>query len=91
MVNAIYCSFGLFGKYIQEFIFGELRLVELQRIKDKFWNYAFYKFCFLFGVLGLENLNELVLWISWFSVLSFALLFCQLAKDRYELVNSLFF
>jgi autocrine motility factor receptor len=80
----------LFGKYIQELIFGELRLVELQRIKDKFWNYAFYKFCFLFGVLGLENLNELVLWISWFSVLSFALLFCQLAKDRYELVNSIF-
>jgi autocrine motility factor receptor len=87
LVNAIYCSFGLFGKYIQEFIFGELRLVELQRIKDKFWNYAFYKFCFLFGVLGLENLNELVLWISWFSVLSFALLFCQLAKDRYELLS----
>ena len=61
-------------------------MVELQRIKDKFWNYAFYKFCFLFGVLGLENLNELVLWISWFSVLAFALLFCQLAKDRFELL-----
>ncbi len=86
-MNAIYCSLGLFGKYLQELIFGELRLVELQRTKDKFWNYAFYKFCFLFGVLGLENLNELVLWISWFSVLSFALLFCQLAKDRFELVS----
>jgi len=80
----------LFGKYIQELIFGELRLVELQRIKDKFWNYAFYKFCFLFGVLGLENLNELVLWISWFLILAFALLFCQLAKDRFELVNIIF-
>ncbi len=86
-MNAIYCSLGLFGKYLQELIFGELRLVELQRTKDKFWNYAFYKFCFLFGVLGLENLNELVLWICWFSVLSFALLFCQLSKDRFELVS----
>ena len=72
-------------------IFGELRLVELQRLKDKFWNYAFYKFCFLFGVLGLENLNELVLWVSWFSVLAFALLFCQLAKDRFELVSAFSF
>lgn len=86
-VNTIYCSLALFGKYLQEFIFGELRLVELQRIKDKFWNYAFYKFCFLFGVLGLENLNELILWISWFSIISFGILFCQLAKERFELLS----
>jgi len=86
-VNAIYCSLALFGKYLQEFIFGELRLVELQRIKDKFWNYAFYKFCFLFGVLGLENLNELILWISWFAIISFAILFCQLSKERFELLS----
>lgn len=77
----------MFIKYLQESIFGEIRFVELQRIKDKFWNYAFYKFCFLFGVLGLENLNELILWISWFSFLACALLFCQLAKDRFELVS----
>ncbi|CAF5207845.1 unnamed protein product, partial [Rotaria magnacalcarata] len=32
LVNAIYCSFGLFVKYLQELIFGEIRLVELQRI-----------------------------------------------------------
>ncbi|CAM2704568.1 unnamed protein product [Rotaria socialis] len=87
LVNAIYCSFGLFVKYVQELVFGEIRLVELQRIKEKFWNYAFYKFCFLFGVLGLENLNELVLWISWFSFLACALLLCQLSKDRFELLS----
>ncbi|CAF1141068.1 unnamed protein product [Rotaria sp. Silwood1] len=87
LVNAIYCSFGLFIKYLQELIFGEIRFVELQRIKDKFWNYAFYKFCFLFGVLGLENLNELILWISWFSFLACALLLCQLSKDRFELLS----
>lgn len=68
-------------------VFGPLRLLEIQRLKDKFWNYAFYKFCFLFGVLGLENLNELVLWISWFSILALILIFCQLAKDRFELVK----
>ena len=81
---------SLLGKQIQMWIFGELRLVEIQRLKDKFWNYAFYKFCFLFGVLGLENLNELVLWISWFSILAFILIFCQLAKDRFELVKKHF-
>ncbi|CAF1366377.1 unnamed protein product [Adineta steineri] len=87
LVNAIYCLIALFSKQLQVFIFGELRFVELQRIKDKFWNYAFYKFCFLFGVLGLENLNELILWISWFYILAVALLFCQLTKDRFELLS----
>ncbi|CAF0819956.1 unnamed protein product [Adineta ricciae] len=87
LVNAIYCTIGLFGKYLQELIFGELRLVELQRSKEKLWNYAFYKFCFLFGVLGLENLNELALWISWFSIIAFAISFCQLSKDRFELMS----
>jgi hypothetical protein len=72
---------------LQLYIFGELRPIELQRLKDKFWNYAFYKFCFLFGVLGLENLNELILWISWFFILSIGILFCQLSKDRFELVR----
>jgi len=87
LINAIYCSLTLIGKQIQTRIFNDLRLIEIQRLKEKFWNYAFYKFCFLFGVLGLENLNELVLWISWFSVLAFILIFCQLAKDRFELLS----
>jgi len=72
---------------LQVFIFGELRLIEFQRIQEKFWNYVFYKFCFLFGVLGLENLNELILWISWFYILVLPVLFCQLTKDRFELVS----
>ncbi|CAF1118572.1 unnamed protein product [Adineta ricciae] len=45
-------------------------------------------FCFLFGVLGLENLHELIIWISWFFILAFAFLFCQLIKDRFELFST---
>lgn len=86
-MNTIYCFTAVLALQLQRFVFGELRAVELQRIKDKFWNYTFYKFCFLFGVLGLENLHELVLWISWFFILAFAFLFCQLIKDRFELVS----
>ncbi|CAF1396543.1 unnamed protein product, partial [Rotaria sordida] len=87
LVNAIYCSIALAVKQLQTLVFGELRPTELQRIKDKFWNYAFYKFCFLFGVLGLENLNELILWLSWFFTLGITILCCQLAKDRLELIS----
>ncbi|CAF2809092.1 unnamed protein product [Rotaria sp. Silwood2] len=87
LTNAIYCSIALAVKQLLILVFGELRFTELQRIKDKFWNYAFYKFCFLFGVLGLENLNELILWLSWFFTLAIAILCCQLAKDRFELIS----
>ncbi|CAF3827749.1 unnamed protein product [Rotaria sp. Silwood1] len=87
LVNAIYCSIALVVKQLQILVFGELRLTELQRIKDKFWNYAFYKLCFLFGVLSLENLNELILWLSWFFILVIAILCCQLAKDQFELIS----
>lgn len=86
-MNTLYCSLVLLAQKLQVFVFGELRPVELQRVKDKFWNYAFYKFCFLFGVLGVESVNELSLWISWFFSLAFALVFCQLIKDRFELVS----
>ncbi|UJR37573.1 hypothetical protein I4U23_030274 [Adineta vaga] len=87
-VNTVFCLIALSARKLQEFVFGDLRSVELQRIKDKFWNYTFYKFCFLFGVLGLENLHELIHWITWFYILAVALLFCQLIKDRFELLST---
>lgn len=27
-------------------------------MKDKFWNYVFYKFIFVFGVVNVQYLNE---------------------------------
>ncbi|CAF1537973.1 unnamed protein product, partial [Didymodactylos carnosus] len=85
LVNAAYCALTLVGKSIQLVVFGALRPIEVQRIKDKFWNYAFYKFIFLFGVLNVEDLNDIVLWLSWFSLLGFLIVFGQLSKDRFEM------
>ncbi|CAF1099663.1 unnamed protein product, partial [Didymodactylos carnosus] len=87
LVNAAYCALTLVGKSIQLVVFGTLRPIEVQRIKDKFWNYAFYKFIFLFGVLNVEDLNDIVLWLLWFSLLGFLIVFCQLCKDRFELLS----
>jgi hypothetical protein len=59
-----------------------------QHMKDKFWNFIFYKFIFVFGIVNVQYLHEIVLWVSWFSALGFLHLMQQLCKDRFEYVSS---
>jgi len=84
-----YCCLILLGKFIQRLVFGELRVSEQQHIKDKFWNFVFYKFIFVFGVINVQYMDEVVLWCSWFSVLGFLHLLAQLCKDRFEYVSNM--
>ena len=61
----------------------------LQHIKDKFWNYIFYKFIFIFGVINAQKLDEVMLWCAWFTLLGFFHLFTQLCQDRFQYVSVL--
>lgn len=88
LINMAYCCLILFGKVIQRLVFGELRVSEQQHIRDKFWNFVFYKFIFIFGVINVQFMDEVVLWCSWFSVLGFLHLLAQLCKDRFEYLSS---
>lgn len=83
-VNMVYCGFFLIGKVIQRVVFGDLRPVELQHIKDKFWNFIFYKFIFIFGVLNAQLMNKVMLWCAWFTIIGFFQLFSQLCCDRFH-------
>lgn len=58
VINAAYCCLILLGKSIQKLVFGELRISEQQHLKDKFWNFVFYKFIFVFGVVNVQFLHE---------------------------------
>jgi len=58
-------------------------------VKDKFWNFLFYKFIFVFGVMNVQTMEEVVRWVAWFTVLGFFHLLTQLAKDRFEYVSNL--
>ncbi|EPY84765.1 hypothetical protein CB1_000445037 [Camelus ferus] len=55
-----------------------------QHLKDKFWNFIFYKFIFIFGVLNVQTVEEVVMWCLWFAGLVFLHLMVQLCKDRFE-------
>uniref|UniRef100_A0A4W5K510 E3 ubiquitin-protein ligase AMFR n=1 Tax=Hucho hucho TaxID=62062 RepID=A0A4W5K510_9TELE len=58
-----------------------------QHLKDKFWNFIFYKFIFIFGVLNVQTVEEVVMWCLWFSALVFLHLMVQLCKDRFEYLS----
>lgn len=87
LINMAYCVLILVGKSIQKLVFGELRVSERQHLKDKFWNFVFYKFIFVFGVLNVQYMDEVVLWCAWFTALGFLSLLSQLCKDRFEYVS----
>lgn len=88
MINMAFCWLILLGRCIQRFVFGELRVSEQQHLKDKFWNFVFYKFIFVFGVINVQYIDEVLLWCSWFALLGFLHLLSQLSKDRFEYVST---
>ncbi|XP_054162781.1 E3 ubiquitin-protein ligase AMFR-like [Oppia nitens] len=87
LINSAYCCLILVGKVIQKLVFGELRVSEQQHMKDRFWNFVFYKFIFIFGVMNVQYMDEVVLWCSWFSILGFLSLLAQLCRDRFEYLS----
>ncbi|OCT82272.1 hypothetical protein XELAEV_18024792mg [Xenopus laevis] len=87
LVNTVCCLLMLIAKLIQYVVFGPLRVGERQHLKDKFWNFIFYKFIFIFGVLNVQTVEEVVLWFLWFAGLLFLHLMVQLCKDRFEYLS----
>lgn len=87
LVNTFCCTLMLIAKMIQYVVFGPLRVSEKQHLKDKFWNFIFYKFIFIFGVLNVQTVEEVVMWCLWFSALVFLHLMIQLCKDRFEYLS----
>ncbi|XP_026220479.1 autocrine motility factor receptor a [Anabas testudineus] len=87
MVNTVCCILLLIGKLIQCVVFGPLRVSEKQHLKDKFWNFIFYKFIFVFGVLNVQTVEEVVMWWLWFAIPVFLHLLVQLCKDRFEYLS----
>lgn len=62
-----------------------------KNLKGKIWNFLFYKFIFLFGVLNVQTERELAMWCLWCSALLFLQLLAQLCKVRFEYVSKYIF
>ena len=87
ILNMVCCCFFLLAKFIYSIVFGALQRVEEQHMRDKFWNFVFYKFIFVFGVMNVQEMQEMLCWCVWFAVLGTLLLTEQLCKDRFQFVS----
>ena len=83
MLNFVYSVYIAFIYLPFSFFFS------LQNLKDNFWNFVFYKFIFIFGVMNVQTMDEVICWVAWFTVLGFFNLHTQLCKDRFEYVSIL--
>jgi len=83
-VNMAACLLLLFALSVTRIVFGELRTQELNSAKDKFWNFVFYKFIFVFGVINVQKADQVMAWAAWFSVLSFLVVMTKISKLRYD-------
>ncbi len=56
-------------------------------MQDTFWNFVFYKFIFVFGVMNVQDMREMLSWSSWFALVGALVLTSQLCKDRFQYVS----
>ncbi|GAV02610.1 hypothetical protein RvY_13151 [Ramazzottius varieornatus] len=75
---------GLCAHCLQKKLFKRMRLPERQHTREKLWNYAFYKFIFIFGVVNVDSMEEMIIWVAWFVMLGYAHFFIVLSRDRCE-------
>uniref|UniRef100_A0A914VJW7 E3 ubiquitin-protein ligase synoviolin-like TPR repeats domain-containing protein n=1 Tax=Plectus sambesii TaxID=2011161 RepID=A0A914VJW7_9BILA len=88
VVNSVCCAAATFGWVLRWFVFGRLRVQETQQLRDRFWNFVFHKFVFVFGVLNATYVDEVVLWTFWFMSVGLVYLLTSLAQDRFKYMSS---
>lgn len=86
IINFSYWCIMCVALTLQSTFFGKLREEEQIHIRDKFWNFVFYKLVFIYGILNVQTVQEILLWIAWSSVLGFLHLLSGLTKDRCEFI-----
>ncbi|CAH8476543.1 unnamed protein product [Schistosoma turkestanicum] len=81
-INSGYCLLMYAARELQNLFFGQLRSAEDSHIRENFSSFIFYKVVFIYGILHVEALHELLLWATWFTILGFLRLLTGLIRDR---------
>ncbi|KAL1917213.1 uncharacterized protein VTP21DRAFT_4869 [Calcarisporiella thermophila] len=82
-LNMAYCMLYLLGRTTLRFFFGELRVIESQHMRDRLLNFLLFKVVFIGAILE-PKWEDLMIWISWFTILGFLRIFSMLCRDRFE-------
>ncbi|KAL2624061.1 hypothetical protein R1flu_008306 [Riccia fluitans] len=87
LANLVINFFLLIALLTKTLFFGQLSLVETQKVVERLINYILFKGIFLTWVVQPE-LMAITLWFAWFAVLGFLKMFQGLARDRLERLNA---
>ncbi|BBN10487.1 E3 ubiquitin-protein ligase AMFR [Marchantia polymorpha subsp. ruderalis] len=85
--NLVFNFFLLVALFTKTLFFGQLSLVETQKVVERLINYVLFKGLFLTWVVQPEMM-AIALWLAWFAVLGFLKMFQGLARDRLERLNA---
>jgi len=85
--NLVVNFFLLITLSMKMIFFGQLSLVDTQKVVERLINYVLFKGLFLTWVVRPE-LMQIAVWLAWFSVLGFLKMFQGLARDRLERLNA---
>ncbi|XP_024371352.1 E3 ubiquitin protein ligase RIN2 [Physcomitrium patens] len=87
LANLMVNCFLLITLSMKTIFFGQLSLVETQKVVERLINYVLFKGLFLTWVVRPEMM-QIAVWLAWFSVLGFLKMFLGLARDRLERLNA---
>lgn len=87
LANLMINFFLLITLSMKTVFFGQLSLVETQKVVERLINYVLFKGLFLTWVVRPEMM-QIAVWLAWFSVLGFLKMFQGLARDRLERLNA---
>ncbi|KAL5250357.1 hypothetical protein ACHWQZ_G016183 [Mnemiopsis leidyi] len=87
LLNLLGCVVVQLGAIFIRVMFGQLRAIEEQNIRDKINHFGLYKFVFLFGVLNLGEVGLMTKWGVWCGVLAGISLLDTLTQDRAQYLS----
>ena len=87
LLNLLACTAVQLGSLAIYMVFGRLRAIEEQNIRDKINHFGLYKFVFLFGVLNLGEVGLVTRWGVWCGVLATVSLLDTLIQDRAQYLS----
>lgn len=87
LLNIMACGIVMLGRGLIYLLFGPLRAIEEQNMRDKMNHYILYKFVFLFGVLNLGEFNLVTRWFVWCGGLASMYLLEKLCRDRADYLS----
>ncbi|KAL3699715.1 hypothetical protein R1sor_017737 [Riccia sorocarpa] len=85
--NLLLNFFLLVALSVKTLFFGQLSLVETQKVMERLINHILFKGIFLMWVVQPEMM-AVAFWLAWFAVFGFLKMFQGLARDRLERLNA---